>query len=212
MVTEPTTKNPRYPLEKSTWEPLSNLANAQEAVQLYLNKKDQKEGPLGKDGDGVRIVNFLPLKTWAQGWDSNPEPKFLQDAGPMDREPACPRSSEIKPLQAEAPAKSPSQNTSTGSIMMVHKEESLELPNGSREGAPVNSMSLKSSQVTNQTQLPRETLGFGSNPVTTAKNQVTNLDVLTNEGTSSQSAILLLLHPGLLATCPHSPNILMKHL
>ncbi|KAJ9088344.1 hypothetical protein DSO57_1024038 [Entomophthora muscae] len=38
----------------------------------------------------VRIDNLLPLKTWAQGQDSNPEPKFLQAAGPMDQEPACP--------------------------------------------------------------------------------------------------------------------------
>ncbi|KAJ9049508.1 hypothetical protein DSO57_1023636 [Entomophthora muscae] len=54
----------------------------------------------------VRIVNLLPLKTWAQGRDSNPEPKFLQAAGPMDREPAHLRFSKIKPPQAEAPAKS----------------------------------------------------------------------------------------------------------
>ncbi|KAJ9048857.1 hypothetical protein DSO57_1030455 [Entomophthora muscae] len=81
-----------------------------------------------------------------------------------------------------------------------------ELPNGGREGGPVNFMSLKSSQVTNQTQLTRRTPGFGPNLVTAAKNQgiqVTNLDVLTNERTSSQGAILLLLHLGLLATCPH---------
>ncbi|KAJ9060639.1 hypothetical protein DSO57_1028689 [Entomophthora muscae] len=32
----------------------------------------------------VRIDNLLPLKTWAQGQDLNPEPKFLQAAGPMN--------------------------------------------------------------------------------------------------------------------------------
>ncbi|KAJ9052702.1 hypothetical protein DSO57_1031651 [Entomophthora muscae] len=54
----------------------------------------------------VRIDNSLPLETWAQGQDLNPEPEFLQAAGPMDREPVCPHFSEIEPPQAEAPAKS----------------------------------------------------------------------------------------------------------
>ncbi|KAJ9088320.1 M-phase phosphoprotein 8 [Entomophthora muscae] len=49
-----------YPLEESTWELLSNLANAQEAVQLYLNKKDQKRGPLEKKGmmSGLTILSI----------------------------------------------------------------------------------------------------------------------------------------------------------
>ncbi|KAJ9050053.1 hypothetical protein DSO57_1018054 [Entomophthora muscae] len=68
----------------NTWEPLSNLANAQEAVQLYLNKKDQKEGLLGEEGDGVRIDNSYPLGTWAREWDSNPDPDSPQVASPMD--------------------------------------------------------------------------------------------------------------------------------
>ncbi|KAJ9090590.1 hypothetical protein DSO57_1001045 [Entomophthora muscae] len=38
--------------------------------------------------------------------DSNPEPEFLQAAGPMDQEPAHLRFSEIEPPQAKAPAKS----------------------------------------------------------------------------------------------------------
>ncbi|KAJ9076940.1 M-phase phosphoprotein 8 [Entomophthora muscae] len=95
-----------YLLEESTWEPLSSLANAQEAVQLYLNKKVQKRGPLGKEGDVVKIDNSLPQETWAQGWDSNPEPTFLRAVGPMDQGPARLHFFGIKPLQAEAPAKS----------------------------------------------------------------------------------------------------------
>ncbi|KAJ9061856.1 hypothetical protein DSO57_1016431 [Entomophthora muscae] len=93
----------------------------------------------------VRIDNLLPLNTRAQGQDLNPEPEFLQDAVPMDQEPARLHFSEIEPPQAEGPAKSQSQNISTGSIMMVPEEEFLELPNGGREGGPMNFMSLKSS-------------------------------------------------------------------
>ncbi|KAJ9084997.1 hypothetical protein DSO57_1018432 [Entomophthora muscae] len=77
----------------------------------------------------------------------------------------------IEPLQAEAPTKSQSQNICTSSTMVAPKEEPLKLPNGSRDGASVNFMSLKSSQVTNQTLLAKINPGFGPNPVTTAKNQ-----------------------------------------
>ncbi|KAJ9070517.1 hypothetical protein DSO57_1007141 [Entomophthora muscae] len=46
-----------YPIEESTWELLSNLTNAQEAIQLYLNKKNW-EGALGKKGmmSGLTIL------------------------------------------------------------------------------------------------------------------------------------------------------------
>ncbi|KAJ9069054.1 hypothetical protein DSO57_1022329 [Entomophthora muscae] len=133
-----------------------------------------------------KIDNSLPLETWAQGRDSNPEPTFLRAAGPMDQGPTHPRFFGIKPLQAEAPAKSQSQNTCTSSTMVVPKEEPLELPNGSRDDASVNFMSLKSFQVTNQTLLPKINPGFGPNPMTIAQNQenqVINLDFLTNERT-----------------------------
>ncbi|KAJ9067357.1 M-phase phosphoprotein 8 [Entomophthora muscae] len=73
-----------YPLEESTWELLSNLTNAQEADQLYLNKKNQKGGLTGKEGNGVRIVNSSSLETWAQEQESNPNPRSPWAAGPMD--------------------------------------------------------------------------------------------------------------------------------
>ncbi|KAJ9080633.1 hypothetical protein DSO57_1022906 [Entomophthora muscae] len=133
----------------------------------------------------VRIDNSFPLETWAQEWDSNPDPGLLQTAGPMDQGPARLHFPDIEPLKAEAPARSQRQNTSTGFIMMVPKEELLELPNRGRESCSVNFMNLKSSWVTNQIQLPKEKPGFGPNPVTTAQNQVTDLDVLTNERTPS---------------------------
>ncbi|KAJ9087808.1 hypothetical protein DSO57_1029357 [Entomophthora muscae] len=98
---------------------------------------------------GVRIDNSLPLKTWAQGQDLNPEPEFLRAAGPMDQEPVHLCFAEVELPQAEAPAKSQIQNTSAGSTMVAPKEELLKLPNGGREVASVNFMNLKSSWVTN---------------------------------------------------------------
>ncbi|KAJ9064678.1 hypothetical protein DSO57_1027882 [Entomophthora muscae] len=96
----------------------------------------------------VRIDNSLSQEARAQGWDSNPKPTFLRATGPIDQGPACPRFFGIEPLQAEAPAKSQSQNTCTSSTMVAPKEKPLKLPNGSRDGAYVSFMSLKSSQVT----------------------------------------------------------------
>ncbi|KAJ9059176.1 hypothetical protein DSO57_1005099 [Entomophthora muscae] len=82
-----------------------------------------------------------------------------------------------EPPQAEAPAKSQSQNTSTGLTMVVPKEELLELPNEGRESSSVNFMNLKSSQVTNQIQLPKENTGFKPDPVTKAQNQENQVTV-----------------------------------
>ncbi|KAJ9085676.1 hypothetical protein DSO57_1011597 [Entomophthora muscae] len=121
--------------------------------------------------EGIRIDNSLPWGTRAQGWDSNPEPTFPWAAGPMDQGPACPHFLGLSPCKSEAPAKSQSQNTCISLIMVVPKEEPLELPNGSRDDASVNFMSLKSSQVTNQTLLPKINPGFGPGPMTTTKNQ-----------------------------------------
>ncbi|KAJ9077830.1 M-phase phosphoprotein 8 [Entomophthora muscae] len=81
-------KRKGYPLEESTWEPLSNLNNAQEAVQLYLNKKNQKGRPSGEEGDGVRIDNSSSLETQAQEQELNPHPGFLWAARPVDCPPA----------------------------------------------------------------------------------------------------------------------------
>ncbi|KAJ9075332.1 hypothetical protein DSO57_1037159 [Entomophthora muscae] len=76
----------------------------------------------------------------------------------------------IKPLQAETPAKYQRQNTYTNLTMVAPKEEPLKLPNGGSNNTSVNFMSLKSSQVTKQTLLPRINPGFGPDPMTTAKN------------------------------------------
>ncbi|KAJ9090406.1 hypothetical protein DSO57_1002718 [Entomophthora muscae] len=74
-------------MEESTWKLLSNLTNAQEAIQLYLNKKNQEEGDPGEEGDDVKIDNSSPLKTQAQERESNPEPGFPRATGPIVRDP-----------------------------------------------------------------------------------------------------------------------------
>ncbi|KAJ9081448.1 hypothetical protein DSO57_1014532 [Entomophthora muscae] len=128
-----------------------------------------------------KINNSFPLETRAQDWDSNPDPEFLQATSPMDQGNTHPRFLGTESLQAEAPAKSQSKNTSTGLTMVMPEEELLKLPNEGRESSSVNFMNLKSSCVTNKIQLPKENTVFRPNPVTTAQNQenkVTDLDIL----------------------------------
>ncbi|KAJ9053199.1 M-phase phosphoprotein 8 [Entomophthora muscae] len=96
-----------YSLEESTWEPLSNLTNAQEAIQLYLNKKNWEGESSGKEGDDLRIDNFSSLELQAQERESNPESGFPQVAGPKDCETNQPHFSGIKPLQADVEEDNP---------------------------------------------------------------------------------------------------------
>ncbi|KAJ9085480.1 hypothetical protein DSO57_1013526 [Entomophthora muscae] len=81
-------KKKEYPLEKVLGSRF-NLTNAQEAVQLYLNKKNWKGGPSGEEGDSVRIDNSSSLETRAQEQGSNPKPGILRAAGPVDHRTAC---------------------------------------------------------------------------------------------------------------------------
>ncbi|KAJ9068876.1 hypothetical protein DSO57_1024313 [Entomophthora muscae] len=112
----------------------------------------------------VKIDNSSPLETQAQEQDSNPGPGSLRAAGPMDCWAARLCFLGIKPLQAEAPVSSQSQNTSTSPTIVVPKEEPLKLPNEGRDGTYVNFMSLKSSQATNQE--PTQERGTGLQPGT----------------------------------------------
>ncbi|KAJ9087444.1 hypothetical protein DSO57_1033334 [Entomophthora muscae] len=58
--------------------------------------------PLFGHRDHVRIENSFPLEKRSQGWDSTPDPEFLQAAGPKNQGAACLRFPEAKLLQAEA--------------------------------------------------------------------------------------------------------------
>ncbi|KAJ9067299.1 hypothetical protein DSO57_1000880 [Entomophthora muscae] len=157
----------------------------------------------------VKIDNSSPLETQVQEWDSNPDPgspglPSLWTAGLPAR--LC--FFGIEPLQAEALAKPQSQNTSTSSTMVVPKEEPLKFPNGSRDDAYVNFMSLKPSQVTNQELTQERGTGLWPDPMTTTleqDNQVAKSRFLTNEITPRQSAILLPLD--LSTQCPDEPSM-----
>ncbi|KAJ9054644.1 M-phase phosphoprotein 8 [Entomophthora muscae] len=198
-----------YPLEESTWELLSNLTNAQEAIQLYLNKKNQKEGDPGEEGDDVNIDNSSPLETQARELDSNPGPGSLWAARSMDRWASHPCFFGIKPLQAEAPVNSQSQNTNTSPTIVVPKAEPLKLPNEGRDSTYASFMSLKSSQATNQEPTQERGTGPRPGPMTmTLKqdNQVAKLRFLTNERTPGPSTILLLSDPSTQSPRPSFPQ------
>ncbi|KAJ9089428.1 hypothetical protein DSO57_1013176 [Entomophthora muscae] len=159
---------PTHSNKPRTCELLSNLTNAQEAIQLYLNKKIQKEGSPGEEGDDVNIDNSFPLETQAQEQDLNPDPGSPRLLG-LWTAGTC--FFGINPLQAEAPTKPQSQNTSTSSTMVAPKEEPLELPNGGRDDAYMNFMSLKSSQVTHQELTQERGTGPRPDPMTTTLEQ-----------------------------------------
>ncbi|KAJ9048762.1 hypothetical protein DSO57_1031519 [Entomophthora muscae] len=84
MATEPTTKISVLHQVKRITNRGNNLTNAQEAVQLYLNKKNQKGGLSGEEGDGVRIDNSSSLETRAREQELNPNPGPPQATGPVD--------------------------------------------------------------------------------------------------------------------------------
>ncbi|KAJ9062615.1 M-phase phosphoprotein 8 [Entomophthora muscae] len=100
-----------YPLEESTWELLSNLTNAQEAIQLYLNKKNWEGGSSGEEGNDVRIYNSPPLEPQAQEQELNPEPGSSWAARPMDRGTARLHFSGVNSLQADAENDGPPSET-----------------------------------------------------------------------------------------------------
>ncbi|KAJ9063327.1 M-phase phosphoprotein 8 [Entomophthora muscae] len=200
-----------YLIEESTWEPLSNLSNAQEAVQLYLNKKNRKGGLLGEEGDGVRIGNSFSLETQDQDWDSNPDPESPQAAGPMDQGATCPRFPEVKLPQAEAKNDGPKGKASQAKGISAPNGGVIKASNGGNEIPTISFISFKSKLVTNHEPSPERSTGLQPNPMTTTleqDNQVSNLRSLTNEKNPSPGAILLPLNQNpqaCLSQCPDEP-------
>ncbi|KAJ9086734.1 M-phase phosphoprotein 8 [Entomophthora muscae] len=127
-----------YPLEESTWELLSNLTNAQEAVQLYLNKKNHKGGPLGEERDGVRIDNSSSLETWVQEQGLNPEPGFLWAAGPVDCWTAHPCFSGIEPPQADTKNVDPCSKKSQTKEIIAPNGGLITTPTGGTDLATIS--------------------------------------------------------------------------
>ncbi|KAJ9051718.1 hypothetical protein DSO57_1001984 [Entomophthora muscae] len=157
----------------------------------------------------VKIDDSSPLETQAWEQDSNPGPGSLWAAHPCFLG--------IKPLQAEAPVNSQSQNTNISPTIVAPKEEPFELPNEGRDGAYVSFMSLKPSQATNQEPIQERGIGLQPGPMTTTlkqDNQVAKLRILTNERTPGPSAILLLSGPSTQfpqPSFPHCPDEPMKN-
>ncbi|KAJ9057811.1 hypothetical protein DSO57_1019299 [Entomophthora muscae] len=162
----------------------------------------------------IRIDNFLPLKTRAQGQDLNPEPEFLWAAGPMDREPAHPYLSGIEPLQADTKNVGPCSETGQTKKIIAPNGRLITAPNGGTEATTISFMNLKSTPVANQELSPGRGISLQPNPMATTLrqvNQVAILRFLTNERTPRPSAILLPLDPSTqfpqtcLSQCPDKP-------
>ncbi|KAJ9060608.1 hypothetical protein DSO57_1029047, partial [Entomophthora muscae] len=178
---------------ESTWNPLNNLANTQESVQLYLEKKNQKEGLSGEEGDDVRIVNSFSLETRTQGWNLNPDPKSLQAAGPMDQGATFLHFLEAKPLQADAKNVVPNGEVSQTKGISAPNGGVIKFPNGGNKISTISFMSLKSTLVANQEPSTEGGTGLQIGPMTTTieqDNQVANSRSLINEKTPGLGVIL----------------------
>ncbi|KAJ9075788.1 hypothetical protein DSO57_1032314 [Entomophthora muscae] len=139
----------RYPLEENTWELLSSLTNAQEAIQLYLNKKNWEGGSLGEEGNDVRIDNSPPLEPQAQERELNLELGIPWAAGPMNCGTACPHFSGVKPPQADAEDDGPSSETDQAEEIIALSRVPITTPNGGNQETTISFMSLKSTSATN---------------------------------------------------------------
>ncbi|KAJ9066630.1 hypothetical protein DSO57_1007704 [Entomophthora muscae] len=145
----------------------------------------------------VRIDNSFFLETWAQDWDSNPDPESPRATSSMDQGAACPQFPEIEPLQAEA--KNDDQNVKASQTKEISAPNGgvIKAPNGGNKTSTISFMSLKSTLLANQEQSSEGGTGLQPNPMTTTleqDNQVANSRFLTNERTPSLSAILLSLN------------------
>ncbi|KAJ9071787.1 M-phase phosphoprotein 8 [Entomophthora muscae] len=148
-----------YPLEESTWEPLSNLTNAQEAIQIYPNKKNQKGGPLGEEGDGVRIDNYFSLETQAREQKLNPKPGFLWAAKPVDHRITHLRFSGIEPPQADIKRIDPCSKKRQTKEIIAPNGGLITAPNG---GTDLETISFSNSKYTPATnQEPTQERGTG---------------------------------------------------
>ncbi|KAJ9050758.1 hypothetical protein DSO57_1011445 [Entomophthora muscae] len=199
-ATKLTTKNPKL---------LSNLTNAQEAVQLYLNKKNQKGGPLGEEGDGVRIDNSFSLETQAQEQGSNPEPGFLWATRPVDRRTACLHFSVIEPPQADTKHVDPCSKKRQAKEIITPNGGLITAPNGGLITTPNGVYTSKQSRANPRKRHGSATWSHDLN--TKARYQAAKSRFLTNEKTPRPSAILPPFDPSTQfpqpwsSQCPNEP-------
>ncbi|KAJ9078974.1 hypothetical protein DSO57_1001188 [Entomophthora muscae] len=131
----------------------------------------------------VRINNSFPLETQAQGRDSNPDPKYLQAAGPEDQGATFLSFPGVKLPQAEAKNDGPNGKASQTKGIIAPNEETIKAPNGGNKISTISFMSLKATPAVNQESPSEEGTGLRPNPMTTTleqDNQVANLRFLTN--------------------------------
>ncbi|KAJ9078464.1 M-phase phosphoprotein 8 [Entomophthora muscae] len=202
-----------YLLEESTWEPVSNLTNAQEAVKLYLNKKNWKRGPSGEEGDGIRIDNSFSLETQAQEQESNPEPGFLWAAGPVDCRTTCLHFSGIEPPQADTKCIDTCSKKSQTKEIIAPNGGLITAPNEGTDLETISFSNSKSTPATNQEPTQERGTGLQPSPMTSTLkqgNQAAKLRFLTNERTPGPSAICRLWTQAPSSPGPGLPNTLMN--
>ncbi|KAJ9074258.1 M-phase phosphoprotein 8 [Entomophthora muscae] len=149
-----------YPLEESTWELLSNLTNAQEAVQLYLNKKNQKGGLSGEEGMVSGLTIFL---SGNPGPGVGIKPWTPWDARPVDCKTACLCFSGIETPQADTKNVGTCSETNQTKEIIAPNGRLIIAPNGGSDLATISFMKLKSTPAINQE--PTQERGTGRSPV-----------------------------------------------
>ncbi|KAJ9087079.1 hypothetical protein DSO57_1036857 [Entomophthora muscae] len=172
--------------------PPLNLKDTSEAYPFPTATLIQDHNKIGLEA-GFEPRPWIPTGCWAYGLLDHPPVYFLG----------------IKPLKAEAPVNSQSQNTDISPTIVAPKEEPIKLPNEGRDGAYVRFMSLKSSQATNQEPTQERGTGLQPGPMTTTlkqDNQVAKLRILANERTPGPGAILLLSDPSTQFPRPSFPQ------
>ncbi|KAJ9083930.1 hypothetical protein DSO57_1029490 [Entomophthora muscae] len=162
----------------------------------------------------VRIDNSFTLKTWTQGWDSNPDPESPWATRPGDRGAACPRFPGVKPQQAEAKNDGPNGEASQTKGIIAPNGGVIKAPNGGNKISTISFMSLKFTLVDDQESSPEEGTGPRPDPMTNTleqDKQVAKSNFLTNGRTPGPSAILPPLNPSTqipwahLSQCPDEP-------
>ncbi|KAJ9072789.1 hypothetical protein DSO57_1023506 [Entomophthora muscae] len=144
----------------------------------------------------VRIDNSSSLETREQ--ESNPNPGFLQAAGPVDRRTAHPCFSGIKPPQADTENVDPCSKKSQTKEIIAPNGRLITAPNEGTDLTTISFINLKSTPATNQEPTQERGTGPQPSPMTTTlkqDNQVAKLRFLANERTPRPSAILLPLDP-----------------
>ncbi|KAJ9072869.1 hypothetical protein DSO57_1022688 [Entomophthora muscae] len=225
-MTPPLTRQPKHPLESPTvtarheivvlksyvlkaWINKAISCRQKVILMIPLGTLDQKLWKFKETSSktlSVRTDSSFPLETWAQEWDSNPDPESLQAA--------CPRFPGVEPLQAEAKNDGPNDEASQIKGIIAPNKGTVKAPNEGNRILAISFMSLKATPAANQESPPGEGTGLWPDPMATTleqDNQVANLRSLTNERTPSLGAILPPLNPSTqiprahISQCPDEP-------